>query len=127
MQRNKSLRSKREKRRESWPSEGFAFPKPPGREYDEGYLREVRKLACLLRDVPDHRCSSRRSQADHAGKRPLGRKSHDKEAIPLCAQAHAERQTYTGWCAGLDDRGMRLVLVTAIAETRARVEQRRAA
>lgn len=103
-----------------WDSADFAFPKPAGREYDEEYLAEVRTLACLLRDVPDHRCDGR-TQADHAGRRPLGRKSDDDEGIPLCPTAHKERQTYTGWCAGLDDRGMRLVMTTAIAETRARV------
>jgi hypothetical protein len=29
--------------------------------------------------------------ADHAGRRPYGRKSHDTEVIPLCEQCHLDR------------------------------------
>jgi hypothetical protein len=103
-----------------------AFPKPAGRKYDEQFMADARALGCLLRDVPGHVCDGP-ATFDHMGEHPLGRKSDDNEGAPLCPSAHRERQTATGWCDGLDEFGMRLVMTTAIAETQQRVEQRRAA
>lgn len=113
-------------RRVYMETKGFAFPKPAGRRYDDGHRAAVLTLPCLLRDDPEHVCDGR-TQGDHAGKRPMGRKSDDDEEISLCPSAHRQRQTYTGWCAGLDKHGMRLVMTTAIAETQARLGYRQAA
>lgn len=127
LHRNKVLRSRRGRRREGWRSTiGFAFPRPQGRVYDDEYRALVLTLRCLLSDDPTHVCDSR-TTGDHGGKRPLGRKSDDDEEIPFCYSAHRERQTATGWCKGVNRWAMRMILTTAIAETRARLGRKEAA
>jgi hypothetical protein len=118
--RNKLLRSGKPLKRRTWMRRRRTTRRRSGRVHDAAFLADVHTLPCLLQDVPDHECDGP-VQADHAGKRPFGRKADDDTSIPLCPTGHHQRQTYSGWCAGLDKHGMRLVLVTAIAETRVRL------
>lgn len=117
MHRNSLLRST-PLRRKKRMNQKRAKPRRSGRVMDWSYLQAVRELPCLLQDVGG--CIGA-TEADHAGERPLGRKASDDTAIPLCRLHHWARTDYSGPFYGLDARGMRLVLVTAIAETRARL------
>lgn len=132
MKRNKLLRRKRwmkqrrGKRRGDPNPPAFAFPKPRGRAYDDEYRAAVLAERCLLTDVPDHVCDSR-TTGDHDSSPAKGRKADDGTMIPLCRSAHRERQTATGWCAGVHAPAMRMIMLTAAVETQARVAMRRAA
>ena len=57
---------------------------------DRGLLAAVHGLPCSARHLPGARCHGP-IEADHAGDRPYGRRSHDTEVIPLCRQCHADR------------------------------------
>ena len=68
-------------------------PRRSGRDRDPVYLARVRRLPCAARRMSS--CAGA-IEADHAGRRPLGRKSHDHEAIPMCQQHHWQRTNYVG-------------------------------
>ena len=58
-------------------------------------------------------------EADHAGKRPMGRKADDDTCIPLCRGHHVGRHAVRGmWFEGFTRAEMRQWLDDAIAETR---------
>lgn len=68
-------------------------PKPAGRERDPDYLKRVKRLACSVRDhwwatLPKPPPCEGVIEAAHVGRRPLGRKCSDREAIPLCGHHH---------------------------------------
>jgi hypothetical protein len=77
-------------KRSSWMRQRRATRRRSDRVRDPGILRAVRRLGCCARSLPGSRCSGR-MHADHVGWRPYGRKSHDTQVIPLCAQCHADR------------------------------------
>lgn len=73
-------------------------PKPPGRVYDEEYLAFVRTLRCALHATG--KCWGR-TEANHVGGRPKGRKCDDDEAAPLCKFHHdawtRHKDHFAGW------------------------------
>lgn len=79
--RNKLLRSKWMKRRR-------AKPRRSGRVRNRAHLIAVKMLPCCVAFLGD--CNGP-TEADHAGKRPLGRKCSDLETIPLCRKHHRDR------------------------------------
>lgn len=97
-----------------------AFPKPAGRAYDTPYLLEVKRLPCKLKGKEGHTCDSR-SQADHAGPRPRGRKCDDRECIPMCHSAHVQRTECTGYFKGWDKVRMKNWCGDRIAEVQAKL------
>lgn len=67
-----------------------------GRVRNRAYLELVHRLPCYaLTTVPGHRCEGP-IEADHAGRRPLGRKADDDTCIPLCRLAHRQRTDWSG-------------------------------
>lgn len=97
-----------------------AFAKPAGRAYDTPFMAEVRKLPCKLKGKEGHNCTGR-SQADHAGRRPPGRKCDDRETIPMCPAAHDERTNSIGYFKGYDKTRMRNWCDDRIAEVQAKL------
>lgn len=131
LHRNKPLRSRsrltRRKRLNPWkPRRSYvepaplAHPKPAGRKYDTPFMLEAKSLGCLLRDDPTHRCDGP-AQFDHGPAHPLGRKADDDQGAVWCPGLHDQRQHAHGVFAGVGKFAMRMIMATAIAETRARV------
>lgn len=90
------------------------------RERDTRYMVWVKSLeCCAATDLGLGGCS-RVVEADHAGRRPLGRKCPDTETIPLCSQHHRERTDFAGAFKSWDRARMREWLDRMIAETQAR-------
>ncbi len=85
-------------------SEWRSFPKPTGRVYDPDFLEFVRSLDCLLKGHGPCRNWdwTRRAEAHHAGKRPLGRKCDDAESLPLCSAHHTALDHHTGFFKDMD-------------------------
>jgi hypothetical protein len=55
---------------------------PLTRSSESGYLAKVRALPCLV-------CGKRPSEAHHhTGRRGMGQKSSDSDAMPLCHECH---------------------------------------
>lgn len=116
----------------------FAFPKPAprikpprsrlgkrqterrsGRDRDPLYLAKVRRMVCAcIKAFPGHVCEGL-VEADHQGPRPLGRKCHDHEAVPMCQRAHHDRTNYIGPFKNFTAAEMRAWADQRIAETRA--------
>jgi hypothetical protein len=92
--------------------------KPRGRARDTTYLLWVKTLRCSARGVPGHECAGV-IEADHAGRRPLGRKCDDDQAVPHCALAHRQRESFAGPFRGWTRERMRAYLDAAIEETQA--------
>lgn len=76
---------------------------------DREYLLAVKQLPCCMAGRFDivfvfgaggtavrFPCSGP-IEADHAGRRPYGRKCSDDETIPLCRSHHAQRTNGLGW------------------------------
>jgi len=89
-----------------------------GRRRDPSYLAKVRTLPCCLAKLGT--CEGR-IEADHAGPRPLGRKCHDDEAIPMCQLHHWARTNYLRFFAGFTAEDMRAWADVQIGLTRARL------
>lgn len=88
LHRNTPLRSKTPLRRKARIRSRRSTPRRSGRVRDRNYLLAVKELPCCLAGLGN--CSGP-IEADHAGRRPLGRKCSDDEAIPLCQKHHRER------------------------------------
>lgn len=104
-QRNNLLRKTPLKRRKPMRQKR-SRPRRSGRVRDRAYLLAVKGLPCCLVGTGD--CSGP-IEADHAGRRPLGRKCNDDEAIPLCRKHHRDRTDALGFF-----RGMFIVVDAAI-------------
>jgi hypothetical protein len=78
----------------SWPrrTERSAYR---GRERDVDYMLWVKRLPCLMRGIWGT-CSGP-VEADHAGLRGVGRKSHDSTCIPLCRYHHGASRFPRAW------------------------------
>jgi hypothetical protein len=93
-------------------------PRRSERRRDPDFLARVHGLSCFAAaTVEGHRCEGP-IEADHAGHRPLGRKCHDDEAIPLCRRAHRERTDFSGAFKSWKKARMRAWLDYAIQSTR---------
>lgn len=94
-----------------------------GRDRDPGYLAKVRGMRqCYAQRglFPAGSCEGR-IEADHVGPRPLGRKCHDREAIPLCTKHHWLRTNYLGPFEKFTATTMRAWADEAIAWTQSRL------
>lgn len=100
---------------------------------DPAYMELVRALPCALswlsalEGAPAIWACLGPVEADHAGPRPLGRKCHDRETIPLCSRHHRQRTDYRGYFRGWDGARMRQWCDEQIANARAKVERLEAA
>jgi len=63
---------------------------------DTEYMLAVKRLACAARDLSMFHPCEGVIEADHAGRRPLGRKCDDRETIPLCTEHHRQRTDFSG-------------------------------
>lgn len=151
MNRSTPLRSRSSLRRTKRINPKRRAPRRSGRERDRAYLLKVKGLPCILaprlRVVATESWQDQRKatmltsflcgvlttcegpiEADHAGRRPLGRKCSDHEAIPLCRKHHRERTDAAGYFRGWIASLMRVWLDLAIASTQATLGyERRAA
>jgi len=87
------------------------------RERDTPYMLWVRKLPCAARAF-DTACDGH-VQADHAGRRGIGRKADDRTCIPLCEKHHTQRASFHGIFRTWTRERMRVWLDAAIAHTQA--------
>lgn len=106
-------------KRSAPPKRRRATPRRSGRVRDEVYLDWIHGEMCR---VARQSCSSEECdgpiEADHAGRRPMGRKADDSTCIPLCRKHHRERHAMSGyWFRDFDRDDMRRWLDDAIAET----------
>lgn len=101
-------------------------PKPTGREHDVPYMLFVKTLPCAALSVEGHKCDGSPIQADHAGRRSLGRKCSDRETVPHCVRAHVQRESFSGPFREWPRERMREYLDAAIAATQAAYERRAA-
>jgi hypothetical protein len=83
-------------------------------------MQWVRKMPCAARAVDPH-CDGH-VQADHAGRRGVGRKADDRTCIPLCEKHHTQRASFHGVFRTWTQAGMRLWLDAVVAHTQAAFE-----
>lgn len=91
-------------------------PRRSARVRDRDYLLRVRALPCCARELGG--CEGP-IEADHAGRRPMGRKCSDDEAIPICQLHHRQRTDFSGPFKAWDGASMREWLDECIRWTRA--------
>lgn len=68
-------------------------PRRSERQRDVAWMLRVKLLPCAARELGG--CEGV-IEADHAGRRPLGRKCNDDECIPLCTLHHRQRTDFSG-------------------------------
>ena len=99
-------------------------PRRSGRERSHAYLAAVHEVSCWMRQThPRHRCRGP-IEADHAGERPVGRKSHDRETIALCRLAHRQRTGTSGPFRCATKESMRSWLDRGVVWTRAQIRRK---
>lgn len=85
------------------------------RERHVDYMLAVKAmLPCILSHLGE--CEGV-VEADHAGDRGLGQKSHDNTVIPLCTRHHRDRTDLTGFFSSFDRATMREWRHARVAET----------
>lgn len=84
-------------KRSAPPKRKRATPRRSERVHDRLFLDFVRGLPCAMAALG--RCYGR-TEADHVGPRPLGRKADDDSAVPLCSRCHASRHALSGVFSG---------------------------
>lgn len=101
-------------------------PRRSSRVRDPVFLELVRRLACCAAHL-DTRMDTRMGtcsptyktiEAHHMGRRGLGEKSHDHEAVPLCAAHHRDWHNCTGVFKGRDRAWRAGFAEGVIAQTR---------
>jgi hypothetical protein len=90
-------------------------PRRSERVRDADHLHRVHDLPCCARDLSP--CFGP-IEADHAGRRPMGRKADDDTCISLCVGHHRQRTDFSGPFKHWKGEEMRLWLDEKIAETR---------
>ena len=100
-------------------------PRRSERVRDPLFLAFVHTLSCAASGIDGHVCEGR-IEADHAGRRPLGRKADDRTTIALCSLAHRQRTDFAGPFRSWDGARMRTWLDEQIAITQAAYERRAA-
>lgn len=99
-------------------------PRRSERVRDSAYLAWLHTRPCEvgedreLQRLPGALCEGA-IEADHVGRRPLGRKCDDREAISLCRRHHADRHALRGVWAGMSVPERRAWLVEAVRRTQA--------
>lgn len=117
-----SMLRRRTPLRSSWkPRAG----KRSDRRHDDGFLKAVRKLPCIVRELPPPGaivtpCYGE-VQPDHMGSRPVGRKADDRTAVPMCRRHHGERTDHSGTFRELTRDELRSWRVDAIEHTQREV------
>jgi hypothetical protein len=81
------------------------------------YMLGVKELPCAALIVPGHVCDGP-IEADHAGRRGVGRKALDGTVIPMCRLAHRQRESFSGPFREWDQAAMRAFLDGRILQTR---------
>lgn len=81
---------------------------------DVDYMLWVKRLPCAARTLGGCRG---RVEADHAGRRALGQKAHDRTCIPLCRTHHVQRGSFSGPFREWTQVQMRLWLVECMVNT----------
>lgn len=94
-------------------------PRKSERVRDSAYLVAVKSLPCRARGLSP--CEGV-VEADHQGRRPMGRKCNDDEAVPLCTLHHRQRTDWTGPFKDWTGEEMRAWLLDGIRETQQLVE-----
>jgi hypothetical protein len=89
-------------------------PRRSERHRDVTFMLRVKLLPCAARELGG--CSGV-IEADHAGRRPLGRKCNDDECVPLCQLHHRQRTDFSGPFKHWTRQEMREFLDLAISET----------
>ncbi len=108
-------------KRKTWMPQRRAKPRRSSRARNRAHLGIVHTLPCWLAATDKrHRCQGP-MEADHAGRRGMGQKSHDHEAIPLCQRAHRQRTDWAGIFRPWGKERMRRWLEDGIAWTRAQL------
>lgn len=121
MKRGKPLKRVKALQRKTWMPRRRVTRRRSERVRNLEHLHAVHALPCWLKVTENlHECSGP-MEADHAGQRPMGRKSDDDEAIPLCRQAHRDRTSMSGVFRSWKKSRMRAWLDDGIAWTRAHV------
>lgn len=93
-----------------------------GRDRDPAYLAKVRGMRqCYAKLKFPHTECDGRIEADHQGPRPVGRKCHDREAVPMCTKHHWLRTNYLGPFEKFEATAMREFCDGAIAWTQNRL------
>ena len=105
--------------------------KPPRRlksaKADAKYLARVRELACVLGDVVPCKpqCAACQcngpTEAHHAGRRGVGQKCADSEAVPMCRNHHRQLTDHVGLFHGVRRELRRLWQDGWIRETQAKL------
>ena len=85
------------------------------RARDIAHMMAVKGLRCVAAHLSE--CSGP-IEADHAGRRPLGRKADDDTCIPLCQLHHRQRTDFSGVFRSWNQKMMREFLEAAIKSTR---------
>jgi hypothetical protein len=88
---------------------------------DVSYMLWVRRQPCAARSL-DESCYGR-VQADHAGRRGMGRRADDRTCIPLCSKHHTQRDAFHGVFRSWGHEQMRLWLAMTVANTQRWYEQ----
>lgn len=84
------------------------------RPRDTTWMLAVKQLPCMWRDLSP--CEGP-VEADHAGRRGLGRKAHDRTCVPACMDHHRQRTDHAGPFRALSRETIRIKLDAAIAQT----------
>lgn len=91
-------------------------PRRSGRVRDVEYMLLVKQLPCVFHASHPAACEGP-VEADHAGRRPLGRKANDDTCIPLCRSHHRDRTDARNFFAGISAPLMRRWCDRMIAQT----------
>lgn len=87
---------------------------------DTEYMLWIKQQRCCARHSSD--CDGP-VEADHAGRRPTGRKSGDRSCIPLCTLHHMQRGSFSGVFRTWNQAMMRAWLEGHVLAYRAQFEQ----
>jgi len=84
------------------------------RPRDMAYIVWVWRQPCCARLLPNPSPCGGHVEADHAGRRGMGRKAPDETCIPLCRQHHRERGSFSGMFRDYDQATMRAWLASMV-------------
>lgn len=94
------------------------------RPRDLEYMRWVKRQPCAARSVDAWINCAGPVEADHAGRRGLGRKAPDATCIPLCSTHHRQRTDFSGVFRTWDQARMRAWLGEQVELYRREYERR---
>lgn len=96
-------------------------PRRSERVRDPEHLSAVHRVGCwAAASIRGHVCGGP-IEADHVGRRPLGRKCDDSQTMAICSKGHMERHAFSGPHKTWDKDLMRRWLDAGMAWTQAQV------